>query len=429
LGEVEILSDEHKIENVSVDEIILDPETQVRMDKSTGIPELATDIEKNGLRYPIELRLDNEGQKHLTIGSRRLAAFILLKRKEIPAEIKKITAKEAIIHTISENVARNNLTPREEGLLLKAAIEKHGWTVPELAVKYAKSREAISEKKRWIEDRLALLGLDIKVQNLVSERKIGITIAKKMTELPPERQVQVSGIIVSKALDQRNATMEINDQLAEVQEEEELKKVVEKSQFKKCPTCALPPTGFIQSSREKVQCKYNENYYDPKHIWSLRTGKTKYEEYKAEEEKQEANAPQKKEPPPLTRSFRYNVPVDKLNEALIAFAVNEAIQYLKKHGAQKSIRLGVDDHIYGKGFSLNVDKGELSVSIHLPGFGYITFEPQKYQDGVNLTKVSPSHEFSSQRRIDEENEKLRKKLNSLPEIAKYLKTHKNQKKL
>jgi ParB/RepB/Spo0J family partition protein len=422
---------------VAISDIIIDSDNQVRLEfsgpidaKVTTIPELAADIEKNGLIHPIEVRKDEEGKLHLTVGRRRIEAFLLLKRDRIEASVKEISAKDAILHTISENIQARNYSAKEEALALKAAIAK-GWTVSELAVKYAKDQSQIGEKKKWIESRLSLLNLDTKVQDLVHKRQLGVETAEGLKELPKPNQAAIARQIVEERDDRRQAEMRINREKERLEEEAKFREELEKSEFKKCPSCGKGAGAFAYRGSPWVRCTA-QTYDAPDHVWNLKTGKTEAQLQRQQMVAERIQHPAKREKT-VELSTGYDVPLPVLKEALLRQATAEILAYLKKHTPKKIIEFTIDEfwprgkqgveirvRTYNTGATEQID-------VDTPALGAVTLKA--VSGGKSKIELGQEMFGASQNKVDAQHAKMRRTLNSLPEIVKYHRTHKHQKKL
>lgn len=438
-----------EFKEVKISDIIIDEANQIRLDVFAGVDELAADIKENGLINPIELRVDTDGN-HLVAGRRRLEACKKLKWEKIPAKLVTISVKDAIIHTTSENLNSQTLSPKEIALALKAEINA-GWKEYELPSKHGK-------KKEWIREHLALLELPERIQTYVHEKKLPIStankIAEEMKDISADKKINVARTIVYNRYTVRNSEELINQEVQEHEERQQFGEAVQKSKFKTCPTCHKKAADFgnvyyIQTNRKAyVRCITSATLYNDNerslHTWNLKTGQTlsaeRQSEQRLERIKQiKEGGGAKAEKPKPTQAFRSDVPVSVINEALLEKAVDLIITQLRKHPPKKTIEITIDggSDTYSmsrrpNGFRAAIREfTENSLSVELPQpFGMHLFESYKYTDG-NLTKVTPQQygTASTERAIHERNEKVRKALDSLPKIAKYHKSHKNQRKL
>lgn len=99
---------------------ILSPKYHDRkyIDRST-IVELAESIKSEGLITPIVVRELKDGSLERIIGYRRIEAFKILGKKQIPAIVlKNISDKQAILMMATENLQRENISVYDETLTL-----------------------------------------------------------------------------------------------------------------------------------------------------------------------------------------------------------------------------------------------------------------------------------------------------------------------
>lgn len=88
-----------------------------------AIAELAESIKSEGILQPIVVRPNGTNGYQLISGERRLRAFKLLGRDEIPAVIKSMSDQESAVSALQENIKRENLTDFEVSEGLRKLIE------------------------------------------------------------------------------------------------------------------------------------------------------------------------------------------------------------------------------------------------------------------------------------------------------------------
>lgn len=161
-------------ESIAIDAIAVSDNPRTRFDE-TALKELATSIAEHGLLHPIVVReITDEDREawadaarlseeeaaaaaegarfELIAGERRLRAFRLLKRTEIPARVLDVTAEAAAELRLVENIHREDLHPLEEADAFEQLRFRHEWTVAELA-------ERAGRSERYVRDRLLLRNL------------------------------------------------------------------------------------------------------------------------------------------------------------------------------------------------------------------------------------------------------------------------------
>ena len=113
------------------------------------IQELAQSIKENGLIQPIIVRQSPVIGYEILAGERRYRASIAAGLTEVPVIIKKLSDQDMMIHSIIENLQREDLNPIEEAKAYQSLIDK-GYTHAEIADKMGKSRPYITNLVRLL---------------------------------------------------------------------------------------------------------------------------------------------------------------------------------------------------------------------------------------------------------------------------------------
>lgn len=120
------------IENIKIADISI-PQDRARQLNENWVEALAGSIGKSGLINPISVIKAEEGYQ-LVSGHHRLAAFITLERKEIPARLSMaLNADEARLEEVVENLIRNELNALDRAQHLAELDRTYKSTYPELA--------------------------------------------------------------------------------------------------------------------------------------------------------------------------------------------------------------------------------------------------------------------------------------------------------
>mgnify|MGYP001569576016 CR=1 FL=1 len=164
------MQQETRIRLVSVDEIQRNPFQPRRRFDQNRLQELAESIRHSGLAQPILLRPDDNGGLIQVFGERRVLAFKLLGKTEIPSLIQSMTPQQARELTAIENLQRDDLTPIEEALSFKDLVETCDGNISEAARKVGKDN-------LYVARRLKLLMLPQQVQDLIGDEKLPLGIA------------------------------------------------------------------------------------------------------------------------------------------------------------------------------------------------------------------------------------------------------------
>lgn len=113
------------------------------------IQELAQSIKENGLIQPIIVRQSPVIGYEILAGERRYRASIAAGLSEVPVIIKKLSDQDMMIHSIIENLQREDLNPIEEAKAYQSLIDK-GYTHADIAEKMGKSRPYITNLVRLL---------------------------------------------------------------------------------------------------------------------------------------------------------------------------------------------------------------------------------------------------------------------------------------
>ena len=144
------------------------------------IKELAQSIKENGLIQPIIVRQSPVIGYEILAGERRYRASIEAGLSEVPVIIKKLSDQEMMIHSIIENLQREDLNPIEEAKAYQSLIDK-GYTHADIAEKIGKSRPYITNLVR-------LLTLPDFILKEVETGKLSQAHARLLIQLPLKEQ-------------------------------------------------------------------------------------------------------------------------------------------------------------------------------------------------------------------------------------------------
>lgn len=144
------------------------------------IQELAHSIKENGLIQPIIVRKSPVLGYEILAGERRYRASIAAGLSEVPVIVKQLSDQDMMLHSIIENLQRENLNPIEEAKAYQSLIDK-GFTHTEIAEKMGKSRPYITNLVR-------LLGLPKHILTEVESGKLSQAHARLLIQLSSDRQ-------------------------------------------------------------------------------------------------------------------------------------------------------------------------------------------------------------------------------------------------
>ena len=144
------------------------------------IQELAQSIKENGLIQPIIVRKSPILGYEILAGERRYRASIAAGLSEVPVIVKQLSDQDMMLHSIIENLQRENLNPIEEAKAYQSLIDK-GFTHTEIAEKMGKSRPYITNLVR-------LLGLPKHILTEVESGKLSQAHARLLIQLSSDKQ-------------------------------------------------------------------------------------------------------------------------------------------------------------------------------------------------------------------------------------------------
>ena len=144
------------------------------------IQELAQSIKENGLIQPIIVRKSPVLGYEILAGERRYRASIVAGLSEVPVIVKQLSDQDMMLHSIIENLQRENLNPIEEAKAYQSLIDK-SFTHTEIAEKMGKSRPYITNLVR-------LLGLPKHILIEVESGKLSQAHARLLIQLSSDKQ-------------------------------------------------------------------------------------------------------------------------------------------------------------------------------------------------------------------------------------------------
>ena len=144
------------------------------------IQELAQSIKENGLIQPIIVRKSPVLGYEILAGERRYRASIVAGLSEVPVIVKQLSDQDMMLHSIIENLQRENLNPIEEAKAYQSLIDK-GFTHTEIAEKMGKSRPYITNLVR-------LLGLPKHILTEVESVRLSQAHARLLIQLSSDKQ-------------------------------------------------------------------------------------------------------------------------------------------------------------------------------------------------------------------------------------------------
>lgn len=170
------------VTHVPLDAIREDPRNPRQ--RLRGVEELADSMRAYGLLQAVLVRPTNTGYA-LIAGHRRLAAAKLLGWSEIPAVVRGVrTDDDAFLLTLTENLQRDDLTPREQSRALEILVRERGWSTRQIASAVKRSPAFISKRLRVFDDDV--------LAPLVLRGSLAVSVAEELLPLPPAERARLA---------------------------------------------------------------------------------------------------------------------------------------------------------------------------------------------------------------------------------------------
>jgi len=163
---------------LSISEVLPNPE-QPRTDiNEDQINELADSIKKVGVLQPILVRAHGAGYQ-IIAGERRWRAAQAAGLERVPVRVMAISDTEALALALIENLQRSDLNPVEEARGYRRLIAEYGMTQAELADRVSKSRSAVT-------NTLRLLDLPEDIQEQLYQGRLSAGHARAILSIPDD---------------------------------------------------------------------------------------------------------------------------------------------------------------------------------------------------------------------------------------------------
>jgi ParB family chromosome partitioning protein len=149
--EVLIGSATPELAHIAVDQIHPNP-SQPRKDfDGEAVSGLAESIRSQGLIQPVVVRPRVQGGYELIAGERRWRAAREAGITTVPAVVREADDRETLLLGLVENVAREDLSPVEEGRAYAILLDEFGLALGEVAERVGKSKPTVSNRVRLLE--------------------------------------------------------------------------------------------------------------------------------------------------------------------------------------------------------------------------------------------------------------------------------------
>ena len=209
-----------KVELIPIDRLSI---SLLNVRKSIGdLTDLKSSIKSQGLLQPIIVRPKNKGYE-VVVGQRRFLACKELGWKEIPAIVRDLSDREALIFSLTENIQQDTLDPIERAEGVQALINdlKKDFSPIEAVEKAAK---LLGKNPSTIYDWLRILGTTEAVKAMVRRKELPVRVAAKIATVPKEKQEELAKYIVEEKVTSSQAAKIIKS--VRVKPSEPIRKVV-----------------------------------------------------------------------------------------------------------------------------------------------------------------------------------------------------------
>jgi ParB family chromosome partitioning protein len=159
--EVLIGSGGAELAHVPVEQIHPNPKQPRRDFDQETVSGLAESIRAQGLIQPVVVRPRVQGGYELIAGERRWRAAREAGIGTVPAVVREADDRDTLLLGLVENVAREDLSPVEEGRAYAVLLDEFGLSLGEVAERVGKSKPTVSNRVRLLElpdDVLDLVG-------------------------------------------------------------------------------------------------------------------------------------------------------------------------------------------------------------------------------------------------------------------------------
>ena len=176
-----------------------------------ALEELANSIVSQGVMQPIILRelatAPPSGAKYeIVAGERRWRASQLAGLEAVPAIVRDLDDEAASAMALIENLQREDLNPMDQAHALARLQEQFEFTHQQIADLVGKSRAAVS-------NFLRLLGLQVKVQQLLENGDLEMGHARALLALDQDTQQRLAREVVNQSLTVRQTEALVKKQL------------------------------------------------------------------------------------------------------------------------------------------------------------------------------------------------------------------------
>jgi ParB family chromosome partitioning protein len=174
--EIEVVDTSMGLVEVSVDEIVANPNQPRRNFEEESLGELAASMKELGVLQPLLVRAVDQGYE-LIAGERRLRAARRAGLSTVPVVVREAEGVASLEQALVENLHRQDLNPLEEAAAYQRLIEEFGYTQEQVADRVGRSRSGVANLIR-------IFQLTPAVQKLVGDGLLSAGHAKALLGHP-----------------------------------------------------------------------------------------------------------------------------------------------------------------------------------------------------------------------------------------------------
>ncbi len=160
------------------------------------IAALADSMQDYGLQQPISVRAAGD-RFIVTSGMRRLAAARMLRWTSISAFVRSVSADDAYLLDLIENLQREDLSADEEADAFGELVRTRGWTLQQVADSVKRSVAYVSKRVRVFEDPL--------LREAIAKQSLSVSAAEELLASDPEQRPALIQQAVGERWDQMQA--------------------------------------------------------------------------------------------------------------------------------------------------------------------------------------------------------------------------------
>jgi ParB/RepB/Spo0J family partition protein len=203
------------------------------------IAALAESMQDYGLQQPISVR--KVGERYaLTSGLRRLTAARMLRWSTITAFVRSVSADEAYLLDLIENLQREDLSAEEEADAFGELIRTRGWTVQQVADSVKRSVAYVSKRVRVFDDPL--------LRAAIGDRGLPVSTAEELLAAPVDQRDTLIKLALAEHWDQAQARAAVRP--PESEPEPPARGSERTATSRREPVSPVRPRGLTQAIRE-----------------------------------------------------------------------------------------------------------------------------------------------------------------------------------